>query len=199
MSMVPNADEINILETGVFFPFKIEETWKFLRLLIEKHQPHFLQLQQVHATTGNVHQGLFSFHKPIFFFSFIQLQSNVAEVMLCQRQRFQLLLTASSGSQLLFPSPCNYLLFSPGTVLFPGPGTIVSLHAAHGKETSPYNIASLSIHHILIGWYTLCYAHWEIFFFLLTTEEQISPKHNFQKVLFQIKLEYVGRAHSHYF
>lgn len=67
MSMVaPNADDINILETGVLFPFKIEETWKFLCLLIEKHQPHFLQLQQVHATTDNVHQGLFSFHKPIF-------------------------------------------------------------------------------------------------------------------------------------
>lgn len=196
MSMVaPNADDINILETGVLFPFKIEETWKFLCLLIEKHQPHFLQLQQVHATTDNVHQGLFSFHKPIFS----SPSSNCRAMWLrscCVRGKgFSYYWLHLAGHSYYFLP----LLSSPGTILFPGPVTIVSLHAAHGKETSPYIITSLSIHHILIGWHTLCYAHWEIFFFLLTTEDQISPKHNFQKVLFQIKLEYVGRAHSHYF
>lgn len=76
-----------------------------------------------------------------------------------------------------------------GSILFPSPVTIVSLCAAHAKETFPYIITLLSVHYVLSGWYTLCYAHWEICVSLLTTEKQISPNHNFQKALFHTRLE----------
>lgn len=106
---VPSADDISILET-VFFPFKIKEDLDIFILPGRKVSATLSITSTSTCITGNVHQGLSSFHKSIFFPSFIQLRSKVAEVMPCQRQRFQSLLTASGRTQLSFPSPCTYLL-----------------------------------------------------------------------------------------